>query len=290
VIRPALADRKGTAIFIGTPRGHNHFYDIFKKAQQLDGWGHATYTVEDTDVLDPDELDMARQEMTDDEWAQEFMCSFEAAIKGAYYGKMMEDAENEGRVGTVPYDPILQVHTAWDLGIADYTCIWFFQTSPGGEIRVIDYLEDHGEGLQYYARVLDKKGYKYGRHIAPHDIKVRELGTGKSRLEIAKSLGIDFTVARNLPIMDGIDAARAIIPRCWFDREKCKDGIEALKQYRKEYSDRLSTFSNHPLHDWASHGADAFRILAVGLSETEDRPIIKPRLPQYGQRQQGWML
>jgi len=289
IIRPALTDRKGRAVFIGTPRGHNHFYDIYQKAAELPGWGHKMYKVSDTDVLDADELALTKMEQTAEEYAQEFECSFEAAIRGAYYGKLMEDAEDAGRITNTPHDPIMPVHTSWDLGIADAMSIWYFQRSPSGEIRIIDYTEDTGEGFPHYARILDAKGYKYGKHLAPHDIKVRELGSGKSRLEIACSLGIDFTVVSDIGVMDGIDAARAIIPRCWFDRTNCTAGIEALKQYRKEYSDRLSTFSKTPLHDWSSHGADAFRILAVGLKHIEEQMTIKVHLPQYGQQAHGWM-
>ena len=289
ILRPALADRKGRAVFIGTPRGHNHFYDRYNLAKKLPTWGTAIYKASDTDVLDPAELEQTKLELTPEEYAQEFECSFEAAIRGAYYGKLMEDAEKAGRITTVPHDPAMEVHTSWDLGIADAMSIFYFQRSPAGEIRIIDYDEGTGEGFPFYARMMDNKGYKYGKHLAPHDIKVRELGSGKSRLEIARGLGIEFTVVSNIGVMDGIDAARTIIPRCWFDRENAADGIEALKQYRKEYSDRLSVYSKTPLHDWASHGADAFRILAVGLKHIEEQVKIKIRLPQYGAQQQGWM-
>jgi phage terminase large subunit len=293
ILRPALTDKRGSAIFIGTPRGHNHFYQAYQDAMRLPEWGHALYKVSDTDVLDPDELAQVRLELTDDEYRQEFECSFEAAIKGAYYGTLIEKAETDGRISRVPYDPIMPVHTAWDLGISDAMTIWFFQVSPSGEIRVIDYMEDTGEGLPYYARELDKKGYKFGKHLAPHDIRVRELGSGKSRLEIAESLGIHFDVVPNIGVMDGIDAARAVIPRCWFDEDKCRAGLESLKQYRKEYQDRLSMkgrdmFASAPLHNWASHGADAFRMLAVGLELVRDIPAVTLKMPRFAS-QQGWM-
>lgn len=163
------------------------------------------------------------------------------------------------------YDPSLPVHTAWDLGMSDSTAIWFVQARPGGTFGVIDYYEANGEGLDHYARVLDDKGYKYGIHIAPHDIRVRELGTGKSRLEIARSLGIRFDIAPNIPIQDGINAVRATLPKCWFDATRCALGIEALRHYRRSFNDRMGDFSARPVHDWTSHAVDGFRYFVVGF-------------------------
>ena len=290
IISPAITDRKGTVIWMGTPRGHNHFYDIYKKAEENTDWYHAVYKVTDTEgLLDPEELARRKTEMTEDEYKQEFLCSFEAAIQGAYYGSLMEQAEADNRICAVPYDPIMQVHTAWDLGVRDRTVIWFAQTSPGGEIRVIDYYENDQESLDHYVKFLASKPYVYGTHLAPHDIKVKELGTGRTRIEVAEKLGLKFVIVPNVPIFDGINAVRSILPRCWFDRTKCKDGIEALKQYRKEYSNILKTYADHALHDWASHGADAFRMLAVGMDNIEHLyPPIKLKMPAY--KSDGWML
>ncbi len=302
IIRPALVDRKGWAIFIGTPQGHNHFYNLWRDAKDgfedsagqrkiSENWTSVMYKVTDTDVLDPEELERARHEMTPEQFEQEFMCSFEAALVGSYYGQLMQDAQLAGRITTVPMDPILLVHTAWDLGVDDQNAIWFFQVSPGGEIRLVDYNEQNNVGLDYYIKTIREKKYIYGQHFAPHDIQVREYSTGRSRLEFAESLGLKFEVMPQMAIADGIQAVRSILPRCWFDETSCDPGIQALKAYRKEYSDRLSTYKANPLHDWSSHGADAFRTLAMGLAYIQSTiPVINPKLPRYHERQHGWMM
>jgi len=208
--------------------------------------------------------------MGEDRYEQEFQCSFEAAIQGAYYAQEMKTATSDGRVTNVPYDPAVGVTTAWDLGIGDSTAIFFAQY-VGQEIRIIDYYENSGVGLDHYAKVLSKKGYHYSEHILPHDVQVKELGTGKSRIETLDALGIsDITIAPRLSVDDGIQAARSMIARCWFDEEDCARGIEALRQYRREFDERLKTWRGRPLHDWTSHGADAFRYLAVGRQTQRD--------------------
>lgn len=187
--------------------------------------------------------------------------------EGSYYGRYLRKAENEGRITRVPLEPQLLVHTAWDLGVSDSTAIWFFQYLPvgsGGEWRFIDYYEASAEGLPHYAKILNERGYNYGQHIGPHDLAVRELGSGKSRWETAKGLGLNFTIAKNLPIADGIDAVRGVLGNAWFDREKCGKGLECLWGYRKEFDDIRMCFRASPLHDWTSHGADAMRYAAVG--------------------------
>lgn len=265
VIRPALSDRKGWALFIGTPRGKNALYTIWEDARRDPDWFAAMYRASETGIIDPAELAAAAREMSPEEYEQEFECSFTAAIKGAYFGALMGEAEKQGRITHIPVDPALPVHTAWDLGMSDSTAIWFVQARPGGTFAVVDYYEASGEGLDHYARVLDDRGYKYGTHIAPHDIRVRELGTGKSRLETARSLGIRFTIAPNIPIQDGINAVRQILPACWFDQTACAPGIEALRHYRRSFNERMHDFSARPVHDWTSHAVDAFRYFAVGF-------------------------
>ena len=260
VIRPALADRKGMAIFIGTPQGHNSFYDLYDKAETLKGWNRELYKVSDTKLLDNEELEAMKAEMTEDEYAQELECSWTAAIKGAFWAK--ELVEIESQIRAVPYDANYPVITACDLGIADSFSIWYIQ-ELAGEIRVIDYDEYTGMGLPEIIRKMGEKGYMYKEHIAPHDIKVRELGSGTSRLETAKRLGINYTMAPNMPVQDGINAVRTSIPRMYFDAVKCKHGLEALRQYRTEYNDKRGVFSNAPLHDWCSHAADALRYFCV---------------------------
>lgn len=290
VIGPTLVDRGGSALFLGTPNGKNQFYDIAQhaKAREAAGdseWFYREYKASETGLLDASYMNQARLMMTADEYAQEFECSFEAAVKGAYYSAELEQARAGGRVRTVPIDQILPVHTAWDLGVGDSTAIWFVQALRGGEIRIVDYYEATGEGLPHYAAVLAERRYVYGDHYAPHDIKVKELGSGKSRLEIAASLGIKFRVVQDHKIDDGIHAVRMLLPRCWFDETRCKPGLEALQHYRKDYNQRLGEFKASPVHDWASHGADAFRYLAMGLQEP--RELEKPAPPSY-KPQGGW--
>ena len=263
VIRPLLSDRLGWALFLGTPNGKNQFYDITRTAQTSPDWFFASYKASETGLIPASELQAARSVMTQDEYDQEYECSFEAAVKGAIFARELMAAREQGRVANVPYDPAMLVDTWWDLGVGDATAIWFTQSSPGGEIRVIDYHEASGEGLPYYAGVLQSKRYAYGLHIAPHDIEVRELGSGNSRMDTALKLGLRFTTADRLSLEDGISAARTLLPRCWFDQTKCHAGLEALQHYRWDYNTRINEFKPIPVHDWASHGADAFRYGAI---------------------------
>jgi hypothetical protein len=270
VVRPALSDREGAAVFLGTPAGHNHFHDLLEtaKLQEEEGsdqWYWKIVKASESKLVKPLELDAAKAQMTPEQYEQEYECSFTAAIIGAYYGKLLADAEDNGRITRVPYDPAYPVHTAWDLGINDSTAIWFAQIFRGGAVNVIDYYENGGVGLQHYADVLNKKEYNYGDHLAPHDIEVRELGSGKSRLETAFSLGIRFKVIPRMKVADGINAARMLLPKCYFDRDRCTEGLDMLRQYRQEYDERKKTFRDHPRHDFTSHAADAFRYLATGL-------------------------
>ena len=193
-------------------------------------------------------------------WEGDFLVHAE----GAYYATEMRDAKDQGRIGTVAYAPSMPVTTAWDLGVGDSTAIWFAQ-HVGAEVRLIDYYESSGVGLDHYVRVLNEKGYIYGNHILPHDVRVRELGSGKSRMEVLDSLGArPISVAPQLMVDDGIQAVRSMLANCWFDAERCERGIDALRQYHREYDDNGKVWRSRPSHDWASHGSDAFRYLAVG--------------------------
>ena len=277
VIRPALSDREGYAVFIGTPKGRNAFYELYERVKHDPDWLVRVYRASQTGIVRPEELEDARKIMDEDEYLQEYECSWSAAIKGAYYSTQMHDAES--RICAVNYDAQLPVHTAWDLGVGDSTAIWFFQEA-GPELRLIDYYESSGVGLEHYIRHMQTLPYVYGEHWAPHDIEVRELGTGKSRLEVARGLGVSFRIAPKLSVDDGIQAARSLITRCWFDETRCYNGIEALKNYRKEWDERRQEFRPHPFHDWSSHAADAFRYLAVSRSVPKKRmePINYPKL------------
>ena len=269
IIRPALADRRGWCTYIGTPKGHDAFYELFQKADQ--DWFKGIYKASETNVIHPEELEDARKGMTADQYQQEFECSFEAAIHGAIYAKELDEARTNNRITSVPYDKGLKVNTAWDIGVGDATSIWFFQRY-GRECRVIDYYEASGEGLPHYAHILQTKGYLYDTHYAPHDIQVRELGSGRSRLETAANLGINFQVSPKASLEDGIHAARMFIPKCVFDETKCKIGLESLHHYRWDYNERLSEFKTRPVHDWSSHAADAFRYLALAYTDADVKP------------------
>jgi phage terminase large subunit len=297
VVGPLLVDRGGSALFLGTPNGKNQFYEIAQhaKAREAGGdpeWFYREYKASDTSLLDAAYLAQAKSMMTADEYAQEFECSFEAAVKGAIYAKELEQARIDGRVGAVPYDPVLPVDTYWDLGFGgkgDATAIWFVQRLRTQEVRVLDYYEAQGEGLPHYAQVLRDKRYVYGQHWAPHDIIVQE-STGKSRIETAASLGIQFQITPNIGVEDGIHAARMLFPRCYFHETKCAPGLEALQHYRRDYNQRLNEFKATPVHDWASHGADAFRYLAVALqpSKAKKPGDDAPKMRTSGQSA-GWM-
>lgn len=269
VIRPALSDRKGWAAFIGTPKGKNTFHRLWVEAEGDEDWTRLMLKASETGLLDPKELADARKMMTPDEYAQEYECSFEAAVRGAYYAQEMNKAENEepSRITVVPHDARLQTYTAWDLGVADSTVIWFIQPH-GRELRVIDVLKGEGVGLDWYVRKLQERDYLYAKHYLPHDVEVRELGTGKSRKEVLEGLGVKVTVCPNIPIADGIQAVRMLLPMCWFDKTKCKDGIEAMRMYRRDYDEKRQEFRQAPLHDWTSHYADAFRYFAVAHQDS----------------------
>tara|TARA_B100000424_G_scaffold263108_1_gene249963 strand:+ start:8043 stop:9350 length:1308 start_codon:yes stop_codon:yes gene_type:complete len=268
VIRPALADRKGGALFIGTPRGQNSFYDLYESAKATEGWYTKTFKASETKILDDEELNASKSMMTKDQYDQEFECSWVANVAGSIYGKYLATAMEEGRITKVPYERGAKVDTFWDLGIGDSTAIIFAQ-KIGRAIHIIDYFEARGEGLDFYAKILQNKSYLYDSHYAPHDIDVRELGTGKSRREIAWELGINFRVVPKLPIEDGIHAGQITLSRCWFDKENTKPLLECLRQYHRAYNERLRSFHKKPVHDWSSHGADAFRYLATGIRETK---------------------
>jgi hypothetical protein len=268
VIRPTLSDYRGWATFIGTPMGRNWFYQIGRLEDGTPDpeWLHVVLKASETGILPDDELEAARRALTPEQYAQEYECSFEAAVIGAYYGRLMADADREGRLCGVPYDPAARVWTAWDLGIDDATAIWFAQI-VGREVHVIDYYEGTGVDLAHYAREVLSRPYVYGGHILPHDAKARELGTGKSRVEVLQGLGIETTLAPDHRVDDGINAVRMMLPRAWFDATKCRRGIDALKLYRAEYNDKLQTLRPKPVHDWASHPADAFRYLAMTFDQ-----------------------
>jgi len=272
VIRPALSDRLGWAIFIGTPKGQNHFYDVYQHALKTPGWYAKCFKASETGVIHPKELEEARATMSEEEYAQEYECSFTAALVGAYYGKEMEAAMEAGRVTSVPYERSVPVDTAWDLGIGDSMSIWFLQ-QVGNEYHAIDYLEDSGRDLAYYAGELRKRGYSYRDHFVPHDAKARELGTGVTREETLILQGVRPRVVPRQKLEDGINATRVLIPKTWFDAVKCARGISCLQNYERKWDAKNKIFSSKPLHNWASHGADSLRTFSMGNIDNKRRSI-----------------
>jgi phage terminase large subunit len=266
IIRPMLADRQGWATFIGTPKGKNEFFNVWAHAQEDPDWFALMLRASETGLISDKELSDAARGMTPEQYAQEFECSFDAAIMGAYFGKEIAEAERDHRVTELQIEPLLDVHTAWDLGMGDATSIWFFQV-VADEIRFIDHYENTGQGLEHYVKELNARGYRYGLDYVPHDAKVRELGTGRSRLETLITLGRKPRLVPDHKLMDGINAARLTIPKAWFDARRCHDGLEALRQYRADYDEKAKTFRDRPKHDWTSHAADAFRYASVAWRE-----------------------
>jgi hypothetical protein len=283
VVEPMLADRDGVLVRSGTPKGRGVLQAAYDRARVTPG--HSSYLLDytKTKALSDSAIERLKMEMTEEEFASELCCSFEAPNSGSYYGKLMQAAEDEGRIGNVPHEPTLRVWTSWDLGIDDSTAIWFVQTLRSGEWRVIDYIEGSGEALEYYVRLLQARGYAYERHLLPHDAEVRELGSGRSRTETLHGLGVKPTrIVRQHNVADGIQAVRAVLPRCWFDAGRCALGIRALRNYRREWNENAQTWRSNPVHDHASHGADSMRYMALGVRENEKRPLAEPTwLSQY---------
>jgi phage terminase large subunit len=276
VLSKALGDHLGYALFAGTIKGKDHLYQTYEAAKDSPDWfalwqdiDRSIATEDDVTIkllqqaMADDRKLIAQGLMSEDEYEQEWYLSTDAAIKGQWYQKELRAAKEQGRLTTVPYDPMLPVDTDWDLGMVDSTAIWFSQSTRSGEIRLIDYYEVSGEGLPHFVAMMRTKGYTYGQHWAPHDIQIKELSSGRSRIEVAAAHGIQFRICPNVGVADGIHAARLLLPRCWFDTTKTARGLECLRHYRKRFNDSLQEFTGTPVHDWASHGADAFRYLAV---------------------------
>jgi len=268
IIRPALSDRNGFMIAIGTPQGHNSFHQLFDHALHQKDWYAEIFKASETDIISELELNEAKALMPEEIYDSEFECSFDSAAIGSIYSKGLNKAEEDKRITKIPYDTSVKVNTYWDLGMADKTAIWFVQ-QKGSAFHIIDYFEDSGESLEYYTTVLDEKKYIYDTHYLPHDANVRELGTGVSRVETAQSLGMRTSIVPKLSVEDGINAVRMVLSRCWFDHEKCKHGLDALRQYRWASNER-GELKNKTVHDWTSHSADAFRYFAVGNNQSSD--------------------
>ena len=275
IVRPALTDRKGWCLFIGTPKGHNHFKELRDRAEKEEGWGLLEFKASETGVVDETELKAAKNEMGEDKYRQEFECSFDAAVEGSYYGQMLNELEDKKHMQEIPREEISRTFTAWDLGMGDSTSIWVAQL-VGSEVRLLDYYENHGVGLDHYVKWIKDNDYTKAEHILPHDVRVRELGTGKSRLEMLEESGLQVKIAPRMGLDDGIQAVRRLLPRCWFNVPQVQNGLNCLRNYRRDYDEKRKIFYERPLHDWSSHGSDSFRYLALGLDEghsTWSKPI-----------------
>lgn len=270
-IRPILTANDGVAIFLSTPRGKNHLWELYQIAlHNPETWFCQKLTVEDTHHISLADIEKERQEgiMSEDLIQQEYYTSFTMGVEGSYYAKYLDRMRVKGQIGIVPWESGFKVYTSWDLGVRDSTTILFFQII-GQTIRIIDSYENSKVGLDHYVKVIEQKPYSYAKHIAPHDIKVKEFGSGLTRIEKARQLGINFTVAPDLSIEDGIEAVRSALSKIWID-ESNKSFIKALENYRQEYDPKKKVYKNHPLHDWSSHWADCLRYLAISLPKTRD--------------------
>ncbi len=293
VIRPALSDRRGFATFIGTPRGHNHFYDVYRnasgnpaewftsslRASELVPLNDLDPEAKQRNLLTTDELELQRRQMSDEWYAQEFECDFEAANPGAYYGKQMADAQKSGRIGAYPWFPDRQVYTSWDIGgDRDATAIWFCQLQ-GKAVYLIDYIEETGSDSAPYAKALLEKPYSYAQHFLPHDAGPNRTGIDRNYSDFLRDHGLKGITVLPAGVREhGINTVRLLLPRCSFDSVKCDLGIEAMRMYQTEWDEKNKTFKSTPKHDWASHGADSFRYLAVALDKHVSSPSFNRKL------------
>ena len=274
IVRPALSDfGTGKCLWIGTPRGANQFKEIFDTATKEmkrgnKEWFAMRFPASETGVLDQKELDAARATMDESQYLQEFQVSWSAALVGSYYSQHLDTAEREGRIGRVPWEPNLEVNTAWDLGVADSTAIWYYQILPHeNAIRVIDCYAESGKGLLHYVKILRERPYIYGSHTFPHDVMVTELGTGKTRYETLLDLGIRPNALKRIAVADGIEAVRASLPKCYFDEENCSEGLKSLRHYHRQFSEKTNDWKDRPNHDWSSHFSDSFRYMCLGIRD-----------------------
>lgn len=287
--RPMLEENNGWAAFITTPRGRNHAYSMYEMAKNNPRWFAEISSIHDTGALSPESIDESLKEyiaiygedLGRAQFEQEYLCSFNAAILGAFYAREMLAVRNEGRIKPVVAVPGQPVHTAWDIGVRDDTSIWWFQVY-GGKVYILDCYTASGVGVDHYAEIVHSKPWPRGTDYVPHDAKVKEWGTGKTRVETMQQLGLRPQVIPMASKLDGINAVRRMLPITVFD-PKCEDvGIAALEQYRREWDDEKKTFRASEVHDWTSHLADAFRYLAMAWREAPKVSIDKPKPQPIG--------
>jgi phage terminase large subunit len=269
-VEPRVIQNNGTAIFISTPNGKNHFYDLYTYSKiDTKNYYSSLVTVDDAGTMTEDQIEQLRKEgVPEDFIQQEYKCSFTRGAEGSYYGKQIQRARDEGRICSLPIIPDLPVHTSWDIGIGDSTAIWIFQALKNGCFNFVQYYENQGEGLEHYVKYLNevkkKKDIEWGRHFVPHDMANREFTSGVDRLQTAREFGYLMTVMPRKPVEEGIQAVRSLLPLCYFHQDNCTYGIKCLDFYRKKYNDSLKCYYDEPMHDRWSHGADAFREFAMG--------------------------
>lgn len=280
LIRPILAENGGWSMFITTPRGRNHAHRMFEMAGGANDWFAERLVATETGVFAPDVLENERQELLAERgdedgeaiFQQEYMTSFSAGLPGAYYAKLIDRAEADGRITFVPYDPAKQVHTAWDLGRNDATAIWFVQRHGSGW-NVIDYYANTSVGIDHYVKKLKDLGYNYGEHLLPHDAENEQLvSTSGSIAATVEGMGLKGVrvVPRTKSVANDINEVRQILPVCQFDKVKTAKGLDALRAYRRIWDEKLKAYRDTPLHDWASDPADAFRTFAIGKPDDGD--------------------
>lgn len=262
-LRPILDVNKGYAIFISTPRGKNHFYDLKNMAQASPSWFCEVLPISETGVLNEEEIQTMRSEgVSEEHIQQEFYCSFNRGVEGSYYGRIIEKGREEERICNVPYESRSPVHTAWDIGYGDSTSIVFWQ-EIGGELRIIDFYENQGEGIAHYAKLIQSKPYVYGTHYMPHDAGSGSIQTGRTLQDVAYEQGIKTTVLeRETDISVGIESTRSMLSIAYIDKTKCLHLIKCLENYHKKFNEKTQSYSETPLHDWTSHAADAVRYMA----------------------------
>ena len=271
-LRPVLTANNGWAVFISTPRGKNSLWELWNIAQHNpNDWYSYRMTVVETGHIPLHDIERERAsgEMSDDLIQQEYHCSFDMGVEGSYYSKYIDRMRLKGQVGVVSWEPSFKVMTAWDLGTRDSTCIIFFQCI-GQTVRIIDCYDKNKEGLEHYVKVLESKPYSYGKHIFPHDIRVLELGSGITRVEKLRQLGIKVTIADDISIVDGIETVRSTFGKLWIDEKQCAPLIKAIENYRQEYDAKRKVYKSMPLHDNNSHYSDALRYLCISLPKTRD--------------------
>jgi hypothetical protein len=286
IILPTLMDRQGWAVFIGTMKGKNHFYKTLQRAETEPGWHHMQLKGSESGILRDEDLRELRSQLTEAQYEQEIECNPNAAVMGTYYSDLINALEQDEKMGHYPHNPDELVHCSADLGFTDSTAFWFWQVDEHGPI-MIDYYEADSQPLEHYFQMLEGKGYEYADIWLPHDAKAKSFQTGRSTIEQMLDRGLPCKPVPKLAVQHGIDAARLILPTCRFDRERCHGGIEALRAYRRNYNEKVQQFSNTPLHDWASNGADSFRYfslvtddsLALEVRKETELPLLKT--PEY---------